>query len=437
MKIIKFLSALACLMLFMSAAMTDDLLGKGRNKGGGGGGTTTGGTTGGTSGGTTGGNRGGGGTTGQAAPPVNNGGNRGGGGTTGQGAPPPVNNSGGRTGGGNTAPPTRGGGGNDDLLGRGRNQGGSTTGGTTGGTGRTPPQTGGQSGGSQSGGQVGSGRTSNTGAPIGNLGNVGRPDQVQPRSGRAEYGTVSNQTIQGRRTAPVQIGRAPVDILTGTMAGRVLREDNVRVNVNLGGLRIGYYQYDYWWRDDHFAYPHYMFTPVLGRCFISPWYYYPHLPAYLSPARIIVINVNPWSMRGHHYRWNRPTRYSGVYDHNELDWAINDLVQAFESRDERALGRIVPRRGRVDIFVDNHYSYTVNSDDFYDLLADAVYSTRTRRYEIVQVRQGYDESIIVARHHYNDPWGRAQSVYHTYQLVPERGQWVIAQFGTTTSRFGW
>ncbi len=202
------------------------------------------------------------------------------------------------------------------------------------------------------------------------------------------------------------------------------------------GYRSGYWHYDPYWCDDDFWFGWYVFNPYQYRCVASPWYYYPHLPGYLnySCVRVVQISLLPWG--GSYYDY-RPSRYgSGYYRDSDLDDAIDDLVRAFEDSDRRALGRLVPRRGDVSIFVDGAYQYSMDSERFYDLMQDNVYATRTRRYEIVRVETWRDEAEVTARHEFTDAWGQRTSVYHWYRLSRDSRGYVITRFGTSDRR-GW
>jgi hypothetical protein len=374
MKIARAWIVLSCIGLVVGSAYGDDLLGKKKGNSGSGGSVGNGGGT------NTGANNAGGGKGGSAQPPpkVDGGLSKG--------------NSGGA--GGNSAPPVR-------------------------------------IGGSQA--------SSRTNDPVltreGRI-DAGRDDLLnrrreQSRSGRVEYGTVHNVGAVGRIEAPPTIGRAPIDVRTGTLQNQVLREE--RVTLTHGGLRVGYYHYNRGWRDDFFCYPYYQFSPA-GRFVVSPWYYYPQLPPYLVVNRIFHVQSLPPTFVGMPYRWNRPTWGFGGSTHSALDYALDDLVTAFERGDVRLVSRMIPRRGGVNVYMDGSYAYSVQADDFYDMIADNIQSTRTSRYTILDVRTDRDRATIRARHDYQDPWGRRMSVFHTFHLERERNDLVIREFGVSESR---
>lgn len=234
------------------------------------------------------------------------------------------------------------------------------------------------------------------------------------------------------------------------MRDQIRREDRprTRFDYNDGRLRIGYYQYDSNWRDDRFCYPHYVFNPYQSYpCVVSPWYYYPTLPAYIDTSRITYANVNeytffdgvPYDYRP--YRSYQDDRYDDrsyrsddrSYRRNNLDEAIDDLVDAFERQDRRALDRLVPRNGDITVSVDNSVVYSLGSNDFYDMLTDAVMSSKTVSYRIESVRRNDREAEVVADHQYLDPWGQRLEVFHRFTLVEDYGRVVIRKFATSNN----
>ena len=411
-----FLALAACMGLALTTALGDDPPGK---KGGGGSG---------------GGQRGGGGSGGGG----NSGGGSSGGGQRGGGGGPDVQRG---------DPPKRGGGGNEGgrggsssgggSRGGGSSSGGSSSGGGSRGGGGGSTTNGGPTWPDRRGGGGGDvtvtrsgGSTIYTPASRGD-GDSGLRKQGNGRSGTTRYGTNSNRDRNG---GPVVIGRAPVDIVRGTLGNQVRRADEIRV----GGskIRFGYTHYDSRWCDDYFYYPYYAFDPYARASVCSPWYFYPQLPPYYSATRCYV-GTYVWSpFVGISYTWSAPSRsYWGDRRYSDLDYAIDDIVHAFEDYYRRAISRLVPRNGRVAIIIEDRYAYSMNADDFYDTFMDAVYNTRTRDYRIMDIKTSRDGAAVWARHDYEDPWGRRTSVYHYFRLEQEGRDWVIREFGTNETRW--
>jgi hypothetical protein len=239
----------------------------------------------------------------------------------------------------------------------------------------------------------------------------------------------------------VTIGRAPVDIVRGSLSNQVRRSDEIRVGN--ARIRFGYTHYDSRWCDDYFYYPYYAFDPYRNNVVCSPWYYYAQLPPYYVTTHCSFVQSYVWSpFIGVRYNWT-PIRYNDGYNdgyynnrrNNDVDYVLDDLTNAFERNDRRAAGRLVPRGGKVAIIIDGQYAYSINADDFYDTFMDAINNTRTRDYQILDVQTRRDTIAVRARHDYEDPWGRRVSVYHYFRLEEDGRDWVIREFGTSESRW--
>ncbi len=344
---------------------------------------------------------------------------RGHGGATGGGG---SNSGGGSSSGGNRGGSNNGGGGT---------VGGGDTGGTWGGSGSIDRSRG--------------GGNSRDGDPITISGGNGRGSGWEDRLGRKDshsgtshYNGSNNVSSVTRVGGSIIIGRPPIDLRNLGKDNLIRRKDHpVLIS---SGVRVGYYFYTPLWCDDYFWYPWYQFDPWGDRCCVSPWYYYPCLPPYIAWDRCRFYNLSPWnSWYGEPYAWQRPYYY-GNYDTwgrgraSEIDYAVDDIVNAFERADRRAVGRLVSSNSEVAIYVDGKYSYTLNANDFYDMFLDATQNVKTTRYAILRVETGHDEGghdivRVTARHEYEDPWGAVTSVNHFYELRYPGRNLVITKFG--------
>lgn len=259
---------------------------------------------------------------------------------------------------------------------------------------------------------------------------------MSSRSGVVRYGTSNNA---GSNRRDFRIESAP----SGSNSILVRRARREEIGLVYNGFRVGYVQYRNDWRDDYFCYPHYVFDPFTStRFYSSPWYYYPVLPAYINPTRVIIIGSPIWIFDNrcepYPYRrfasWDRDDRYDRR--RSDLDEAIDDLTDAYEEGSRRSVERLVPRDGRVGIFLDDRYSYSLSADDFYDLLMDGIQSARTRSFDIENVRIRGNVARVTATHRFSDPWGQVNEVLHSYTLVDEGRRVVIREFGTSRAR-GW
>lgn len=392
-----------------------------------GGGSSGGGSTGGGGGLGRGGSSGGGG---GSTPPV-----RGGGGSTGGGggSTPPVR--GGGSGGGQQQPPPVRGGGSSGGGGLGR--GGSGSGGGS----QPPVRGGGSSGGSQppvrgggSNGQPpvrgGGSTTSGSGGLIGR----GSSNSTGGRTGQPNYGSVSN--INNGRSNNYQTPPPPV-ITRGSAISREANREGGRIErtYNPDHHRRGYYHYNRNWRDDNFCYPYYVFD-YSHRSYPSPFYFYPHLPGYVSVLRIDFDFVSFTYIQGNRYNWHYG-RYDNSWgnrdDYNrhysrDLDFAVDDIYDSFRRADMRYIEDLIPYRGWVNIEVDRYAQYRINSDDYYDMMRDLVEGTDTTDYRIRRVNNWRGGASIEAEHVYRDPFGRTQRVRHQYGLQDTGRGYVISHF---------
>lgn len=259
----------------------------------------------------------------------------------------------------------------------------------------------------------------------------------QSRSGEVRYDSSNNNAAKGR-TKPVEFERPRTYGRGGSLEGQVNREENVRTNNNNSGTRYrsGYYAWDGRWTDNDFYYPHYDFR-YNDRCAVSPWYDYPQLPGYINGDRIqfgrplIEFRFDLGS-----YRWNYSDRYDRYSPTADLDQSVADLVRAFERRDERALGNLIPRRSQIEVVVDEGYAYRISSDDFYDLMLDAVQNSRTKRYKILDVKLGNGCARVWAEHSFTDSWNRTQYQYHALIFEETRRGYELVRFESRQDR-GW
>ena len=397
-------------------ATSQSLLDKGKNGGGG----SSGG-----SGGSGGGVQNGGG---QQGGVQSGGGSRGG------------NQGGGQQGGGNSGGSQGGGLGKGGGHSGGGTQGGGSQGGVS--QGGSGGSLGGWSGGgNQNGGGVQLGRPDNNRGSNGSRGGDNNLSKKQSRSGNVQYRTQNNAGSlrdNGQGLPSLRINAAPIgQNYPPSQQGTVVRQDRTRLIYN--GWRCGYYAYDRRWCDDYFYYPFYSFDPWQNNCVISPWYYYPNLPGYVSHNRVRTWTIPGIAFIGYPYDWVNPSGNNwnngwGNNRYNDVDYAVDDLQTVFEDADRRAVGRLVPHRSDVGIFIDGRYSYSLSSDDFYDLLLDNAQNTKTRRYVIERVWRNNDGARVIARHEFEDPWGQRITVWHNVILQYERNQLVIREFGVSNYR---
>ncbi|MCH7945373.1 MAG: hypothetical protein IIC73_05080 [Armatimonadetes bacterium] len=250
-------------------------------------------------------------------------------------------------------------------------------------------------------------------------------------------------TTSSRSRTPVRIPNAPNVLKSSRLERSVYREHRVVAN---SPYRTGYHHYSPYFVDNYFYYPHYGFSYSPGHFYPSPFYYYPHLPGYVSYARITFGNFSFAIFAQHHYTWHRP-RYVSAYSYSypgrrsydtgrytDLDYAVDDIVRAFERGRMSYMEDLLPRDRFVQVAMEDYTEYRMRSDDFYDLMADLVEGTETRRYSIRDVRYERNQAVIYAEHEYRDPWGRIERKYHTIVLSETRRGFEIEYFKVDRTR---
>lgn len=246
--------------------------------------------------------------------------------------------------------------------------------------------------------------------------NRNRPgnNRIQERSGPS-----ANAAFWDTPVGPVQFGPAPVRGLRFAPGFRPAPG----YGLVRDGVRYGYFHWSAGWRDFHFTFGGYISDPFGPVAVVpSPWYYYPSLPPYI-PGNIVTIgrpNYIDWI--GDPYRWGNS---------RDVDIAVRDIVELFRTGNETLAEDLTPTRGRVEIYFDNQYAYSIGAEDFFEMFYDGVVSSRTRGYQIQTIWIGDRVARVLARHDMIDPWGRNQWAFHEYTLVRERGGYVIRGFGVS------
>jgi len=234
---------------------------------------------------------------------------------------------------------------------------------------------------------------------------------------------------------------APTVLKSTRLDRAVFRENRVVAN---SPFRTGYHHYSPYFVDDYFYYPHYAFHHLPGHTVPSPFYYYHHLPGYVNYARITLGHFSFTIFAHHHYVWHRPM-YVSVYSYpgarsygngryTDLDYAINDIVRSFERGRIDYMEDLLPRDRFVQVAMEDYTEYRMRSDDFYDLMADLVENTETRKYRIRDVKYERNQAVVYAEHEYRDSWGRTERAYHTIVLSETRNGFEIEYFKVERTR---
>lgn len=333
----------------------------------------------------------------------------------------------------------------DDLLGGHGGQKGGGSGGSQSGGGRNsgptspPPNRDRDRGGNQ-----GSGGNSNQNSGSGRRSDpINVPDRGNSKSNNNEARTTrtGRNSYQGSNNGRSNNGRDIVvvrDIPSYSDVRRQARNDErVRVVRNYDNCRVGYVHYDPYWSDRNFGYGYYGFRPN-DNCVFSPWYSYSYMPGYVSAARLRFDNC--WHLNVDlSFRFdlssNRRTNYNR-YD-RDVDMAVRSIDKAFDDDQPRYLDDVVGRRSWVTIRSRWERPYTISSDDYYDMMADLIETSRTKSFHIRDVRTDRSGSTVrvLAEHIYYDAWRNQRSAWHSYTLEGGRNGYQIVEFAINDGRF--
>src|SRR5205085_11292258 len=89
---------------------------------------------------------------------------------------------------------------------------------------------------------------------------------------------------------------------------------------------------------------------------------------------------------GYGQGYNRGYGYDNS-NYSGLDRALSNLSDAFRYSDVKQLDRLLPSGGNVEVFIDGDYSYTLSSDDYYDITSDLILGVNTTNFQVVQVKR--------------------------------------------------
>lgn len=187
-----------------------------------------------------------------------------------------------------------------------------------------------------------------------------------------------------------------------------------------GNWRTGY---DWGNREPAFGFGFYLDAPTVD-CVVSPWYYYPTLPGYIAATSVI---ENPNVVCD----WTAGSSYDYADGQNSmLNLAVEDITAMFQNQSLAALDAMIPPSGRVNVFNNDQYMYTLNDSDFRAMMQDNLQNTQTMNFTITGVNVYGGTATVDATHTFSDPEGGTSTVYQQYKLQLQNGHYVIVDFST-------
>ena len=209
-------------------------------------------------------------------------------------------------------------------------------------------------------------------------------------------------------------------------------------------------------------YPYYAYDYRPGYAYPSIYcYYYGWFPPFIQGVRVIYISQH----HGMHYTYIDLPNVVIINDSNpyydddryyledrnndSLSSALADIRKAWTYSDVDRLMRHVRRDSRIDVFLRDEYSYSLDWRDYSEMTRDAMDNIDTSDFEFYRVRQRDNREVVAyGKHTYydeddnkrNDDYYYSRSVrnqktvYVTYTLERIGSEWYITETGTSPNK---
>ena len=204
---------------------------------------------------------------------------------------------------------------------------------------------------------------------------------------------------------------------------------------DFGGPWGDRWRFGYWgwpgWIDADWFFGFWLFSPFDQPCVVSPWYWYPCLPPYLPETQVTVVpgDSADWDA-GQPYDYHSDETPL-AYGNHELNAAVDQIRNVFDKGSTDAIDDLIPESGKVAIYNDGKYMYSLTGHQFREMMIDNVHATKTDAFDVTAVRGQGDVAIVHARHTFADPEGGMDTVYQSYRLRREGDRYVITDFMTS------
>jgi len=183
----------------------------------------------------------------------------------------------------------------------------------------------------------------------------------------------------------------------------------------------------------HYYYPCYYYRP--GPVFFDPYrpYHGCYYPApfcsygwfsFWLPASVVIIE--------------RPVVVTDSYWFDDSDYrddysvpdsarnAMSDIRDAWLDNRPELIQDHLQQYGKIRIYFQGRYAYSINGEDYYQMVQDAFSTLETERFDLGRMRaRSRDEIFISARHEFVDPDGGSRTVQLGYTLRRSNGTWYI------------
>jgi catechol 2,3-dioxygenase-like lactoylglutathione lyase family enzyme len=184
----------------------------------------------------------------------------------------------------------------------------------------------------------------------------------------------------------------------------------------------------------YYYYPCYYYRP--GVVFFDPYrpynnYYYP-TPfctygwfSFWLPASVVIIERPPAVIAT--YLVDNSGYDADSYSvPDSARNAVADIRDAWLDNRPELIQDHLQQYGKIGIYFQGRYAYSINGEDYYQMVQDAFSTLQTERFELGRISgRSRDEVFVSARHDFVDPDGQRRTVQLGYTLHRTSGTWNI------------
>ena len=217
---------------------------------------------------------------------------------------------------------------------------------------------------------------------------------------------------------------------------------NTRINVNNRDqanrpkgytpptYRGGQYYYSTRPSNTGYRYGHWVFNnydPAFNRR--SAYFYFGFFP-YMETVRI---HIAPYLTISYVKRTTGNYR-NGYYlsSNTELDYALSDIRDAWLNGRADLIGRHISSYQTIAVLLDGSYDYSLDASDYNDMTADAIDKIQTVSFTWQETRERANGDFTAfGKHVYRDDSGRTKTVYVSYTLRRDGGDYTIVEVGSS------
>jgi hypothetical protein len=201
-------------------------------------------------------------------------------------------------------------------------------------------------------------------------------------------------------------------------------------------FRGGYYVYTSYGYHKPLRYGYWVFHVYDSQsCRRSVYFYYGYFPyiqvtrVYVLPYVVVSYVSTPVKICDEYYLARREDAL--------LRNALADIRDAWLYGKSYLIATHVRAGSRIAVFLDNHYEYSIDADDYADMTADAISEITTFGFTWQTLKKRVDGSYTAfARHVYRDKNGETKTIYVSYTLRLIDDDFYIIEVGASKAPLG-